>query len=132
MDRGFYHNKNGEIVFIGRRKPVDPEYQTWVGSGGVELPKKLVSHGIYSKKWDGEKIIDNPDLAVKISEDEENDARKLKIKTEQDNSGLKSITVEQAIDFIDSKIDSADDLPSQINGIKTVLKKMIPFILNGG
>lgn len=49
--------------------------------------------------------------------------------TEQEASGLKGATVQQAKDFIDNQIDSATSVDEMKTAIKAVLKKMVVFLL---
>lgn len=56
MDRGFYHNGAGEIVFAGNRKPEDPAGLTWV-STSLQIPETLKDHDQYLYQWDGSEII---------------------------------------------------------------------------
>lgn len=69
--RGFYHNENNEVVITGNRKPSDPDGLTWVEGHEINWPEKLFPHGVYSKKWDGDQIIDNPEYLVAAPKAEE-------------------------------------------------------------
>ena len=53
------------------------------------------------------------------------------IEAEQATAGLKSVTIEQANSFIDNTIDAASTVAETREAVKTVLKKMIPYLLKG-
>ena len=57
-------------------------------------------------------------------------ARSAEINDARETAGIKDVTIEQAHDFIDSRLDAAITAAEVKDAIRTILKKMIPYILN--
>ena len=66
---------------------------------------------------------------VRAAEESALEDREAAIYAEQESSGLRSFTIAQANNFIDNQLDGATTNAQLREAMKTVLKKMIPFLL---
>lgn len=109
----------------------------WAGdSGHIEWTTKVQTTEITTLK-DFQGIIDAFNVPVPVPEitPEEQaaiDAREARIAgivAAKNDAGLQGVTIDQAYNFIDNQIDSATNTPETVEAIRTILKKMVPYIL---
>ena len=68
-------------------------------------------------------------LEAKQAFKESEQIRATAIEVEKETSGLKKITVDQAYNFIDAKLDAASTAAQTKEALREILKEMIPFLL---
>ncbi len=90
------------------------------GSIEVALPP---NHG--TDVWDGSSWSARTLTPAEVIEVQ----RLIDIATAQNNSGLKSVGIETANNFIDFHMDAITDLASAKEEITIILKRMIPYLL---
>lgn len=72
--------------------------------------------------------VDGPGKAEAIAEAQ----RHIEIDEAKEASGLRHITVAQANAFIDNQLNDATTILGLRSATKRILKKMVPFLINGG
>lgn len=68
--------------------------------------------------------------AAELAEAGANDNRVEEIKTAKEAGGLKEYTLEQAYRYIDNQLDAATTARETKEAIRTILKRMVPYLLN--
>lgn len=56
--------------------------------------------------------------------------RSATLKTAKQAAGINKLTVAQAEAFIDNKLDNANTAAEKVEAIRTILKKMVPYLLD--
>ncbi len=88
-------------------------------SGSVEV---AIPPNLGTDSWDGTKWVASQAVVQEIQ-------RLLAIAAAQSNAGLKSVNIDQANAFIDDHMDAITSLATAKEEIRTILKKMIPYLL---
>ncbi|MGD9156918.1 MAG: hypothetical protein PVG39_00800 [Desulfobacteraceae bacterium] len=123
-----------EIAGLGR-DPLPDEY-----GGESDVITDMVDE-YYFVSWDGTPGEGQPTVsrksqaeidaieAAKAQAAADEQTRVEEIETAQQTAGLKSYTITQAETYIDNQLDAASTVAETKEAMKTILKKMIPYLL---
>lgn len=75
------------------------------------------------------KVITRAERIAEANLRAQTEARRVEVEAAQDNAGLRDISVAQAENYINNKIDSASTVAETKEAVKEILLKMVPYLL---
>lgn len=127
MERGILVNTDNFVVYAGSKKMSTPPGLSWHKVDLTEIgDSSLRENGHYLFIFDGSVISKNQ---VAIDHNNQEIARKQRIDEEQESSGLKKVTIEQAHDKIDQIFSDTTTVPQLRNACMQAFKIVVSFIL---